>query len=141
MVWKPINHVHWLFLQVLGLIILLFFYLIEWKLCFVGMNVVMGQKTIVKTPTTWSQSSTVIWPTFPSRGFTHDQMCWKSFFTIKLTFEPMKILFMVHVTKVHITDVSICSTHVTFQFVFPFVFKYVFFHVLLNLKHMWSLLE
>jgi hypothetical protein len=41
---------------------------------------VMGQKTTVKTPTTWGQSSIVIWPTFPSRGFTHGQMWWKSIF-------------------------------------------------------------
>jgi hypothetical protein len=47
MVSKPINLFHWVFLQILGLVILVFFDLIEWKLRFVGMNVVMVQKTIV----------------------------------------------------------------------------------------------
>jgi hypothetical protein len=51
MVSKPLNPFHWSFLQVLGLIILMSFDLIEWKLSFVGMNVVMGQKTIAMTPT------------------------------------------------------------------------------------------
>ncbi len=51
------------------LVVLVFFYLIKWKLCFVRMNVVMGWKTITKTPTAWGQSNAVVWPTFPSRGF------------------------------------------------------------------------
>jgi len=51
----------------------MFFDFIQWKLCFVGMNVVMGQRTIMKTPTTWGQSSVVIWPTFSSRRLTHGQ--------------------------------------------------------------------
>jgi hypothetical protein len=36
----------------LGLVALMSFDLIEWKLCFVGMNVVMGQKITTKTQTT-----------------------------------------------------------------------------------------
>jgi hypothetical protein len=52
MVSKPTNLFHWSFLQVLGLVILVVFDLIEWKLCFMGMNVVMDQKTTAKTPTT-----------------------------------------------------------------------------------------
>jgi hypothetical protein len=39
-------------LQVRRLVVLVSFHLIEWKLCFVGMNIVLGQKTTVKTPTT-----------------------------------------------------------------------------------------
>jgi acid phosphatase class B len=46
---------------------------IQWKLCFIGMNVVMDRRTIMKTPTTWSWSNVVVWPTFSSRGFTHGQ--------------------------------------------------------------------
>jgi hypothetical protein len=61
-------------LQVLRLVVFVSFDLIEWQLCFVNMNVVMGRKTTSKTPTTWGQSSTVVWPTFPSKGLTHDQM-------------------------------------------------------------------
>jgi hypothetical protein len=36
MVSKPINPFHWSFLQVIGLVVLVFFNLIEWKLCFIG---------------------------------------------------------------------------------------------------------
>jgi hypothetical protein len=43
MVLKPINPFHWSFLQILGLIALVFFDLIEWKFCFIDMNVVMGK--------------------------------------------------------------------------------------------------
>jgi len=46
---KLINPFHRSFLQVLKLVILVFFDLIEWKLCFVGMNVVIGWKTTTKT--------------------------------------------------------------------------------------------
>jgi hypothetical protein len=53
-------------LQVLRLVILMSFDLSEWKLCFVSMNVVMGWKTIAKTPSTWGQTSAIAWPTFPS---------------------------------------------------------------------------
>jgi hypothetical protein len=42
MVSKPTNPFHWSFLQFLELVVLVSFGLIEWKLCFVGMNVVMG---------------------------------------------------------------------------------------------------
>jgi hypothetical protein len=52
MVSKPINLFHWLFLQVIRLVTLVSFDLSEWKLCFVSMNVVMDQKTTMKTPTT-----------------------------------------------------------------------------------------
>jgi hypothetical protein len=52
MVLKPINPFHWSFLQILGLIALVFFDLIEWKFCFIDMNVVMAQKNIAKTPIT-----------------------------------------------------------------------------------------
>jgi hypothetical protein len=45
MISKPINPFHWSFLQVLGLIVFVSFDLIEWKLCFVGINVVMRRKT------------------------------------------------------------------------------------------------
>ncbi len=58
----------------------------------------MGRKTTMKTPTTQGLSSMVVWPTFPSKGFTQGQMWWKSFFTIKLTLNPMEILLTVHVT-------------------------------------------
>jgi hypothetical protein len=51
MVSKPKNLFHWPFLQVLRLIALVSFDLIENKLCFVGMNVVMAHKTTIKTPT------------------------------------------------------------------------------------------
>jgi hypothetical protein len=51
MVSKPINPFHWSLLQVLGLITLVPFDLIKWKLFFVGMNVVMGWRTITKNPT------------------------------------------------------------------------------------------
>ncbi len=99
MVSKPINHFHWSFLQVLGLVTPVSFDLNEWKFCFVSMNVVVGRKTIIKTLTTWGQSSVIVWPTFPSRGFKHGQMWWKSFFTIGLIFEPMEIMLTVHVTQ------------------------------------------
>ncbi len=69
MVSDLINLFHWLFLQVLGLVVLVFIDLIKWKLCFIGMNVVMGQKTIMKTPTTWGQSSMIVWPTFSIKRF------------------------------------------------------------------------
>jgi hypothetical protein len=39
---KTYKPFHWSFLQVLGLVALVFSYLIEWKLCFISMNVVMG---------------------------------------------------------------------------------------------------
>jgi hypothetical protein len=39
MVSKPKNPFHWSFLQVLRLVVLVSYDLIEWKLCFVGMNV------------------------------------------------------------------------------------------------------
>jgi hypothetical protein len=65
----------------------------------VGMNVVTGQRTTTKTLATWGLSNMVVWSIFPSKGFTHGQMWWKSFFTIKLTLEPMEILFKVHVTQ------------------------------------------
>jgi hypothetical protein len=38
MVSKPINPFHWSFLQVLGLVTLMSFDLIEWKFCFISMN-------------------------------------------------------------------------------------------------------
>ncbi len=88
---KTYKPFHWSFLQVLGLVALVSFDLIKWKLCFIGMNVVMGWKTIAKTLTTWGQSSMVFWPTFPSKGFTHGQMWWKSLFTIRLILGPMEI--------------------------------------------------
>jgi hypothetical protein len=52
MVSKPINPFHWSFLEILGLVDFMSFDLIKCKLCFVGMNVVMGWKSIAKTPTT-----------------------------------------------------------------------------------------
>jgi hypothetical protein len=42
MVSKPINPFHWSFLEVKGLVIFVSFDLIMCKLCFVGMNVIMG---------------------------------------------------------------------------------------------------
>jgi hypothetical protein len=75
------------------------FNLIEWKFCFVNMNVVMGQKNIAKTPISWGQTSVVVWPSFPSRGFTHDKMRWRLLFTIGLILGPMEILLIVHVTQ------------------------------------------
>jgi hypothetical protein len=99
MVSNPINPIHWSCLQVLGLVAFVSFDLIEWKLCFIGMNVVMGWKTIVKTLTTLSQSNAVVWPTFPLRDFTHGHMKWKSLFTIGPIFGPIVILLMVHVTQ------------------------------------------
>jgi hypothetical protein len=67
MVSKPIKLSHWSLFQVLRLVTLVSFDLIKSKLCFVGMNVVMGWKTITKTPTTWSQLNVVVWPNFPSK--------------------------------------------------------------------------
>ncbi len=98
MVSKPKNPFHLSFLQVLRLVVLVFSNLIKWKLCFIGMNVVVGHKTTTKTPTTWGQSNMVVEPTFTSKGLTHGQMWWKSFFTIGLTLEPMEILLAMHVT-------------------------------------------
>ncbi len=96
---KTCKPFHWSFLEVIRLVIFVFVDLIECKLCFVGMNVVMGLKTTAKTPTTWGKSNTVVCPIFPSKGYTHSQMWWKSFFTISFILEPMEILFMVHVTQ------------------------------------------
>jgi hypothetical protein len=45
------------------------FDLIQWKLCFVNMNMVMGQRIAIKTPTTWGQSNMVVWPNFPIKRF------------------------------------------------------------------------
>jgi len=50
MVSKPKNSFHWSFLQVIRLIILIYFDLIEWKLCFVNMNVVSGLEDHHKDP-------------------------------------------------------------------------------------------
>jgi len=52
MVSKPKNPFNWSLWQVSSLVVLVSFDLIEWKLCFIGMNVVMGRRTTVKTPTT-----------------------------------------------------------------------------------------
>ncbi len=41
---------HWSFLQVIGLVVLVSFDLIEWKLCFLGMNVVNGLMDHCKDP-------------------------------------------------------------------------------------------
>jgi hypothetical protein len=46
MVSIPINHFHWSFLRVLGLVTLVSFDLIEWNFFFVSMNVVMGRKPL-----------------------------------------------------------------------------------------------
>jgi hypothetical protein len=50
MVSKPKNPFHWSFLQVLTLVIIVSFHLIEWKLCFVGMNMVRGLEDHHKNP-------------------------------------------------------------------------------------------
>jgi len=50
MVSKPKNPFHWSILKILKLVIFVSFDLIKWKLCFVRMNVVMGQRTTTKTP-------------------------------------------------------------------------------------------
>jgi hypothetical protein len=47
MVSKPKNPFHWSFLQVLRLVTLVCFDLIEWKLCIVSMNVIMGRRTTI----------------------------------------------------------------------------------------------
>ncbi len=45
MVSKLINIFHWSVLQVIGLVVFVSFNSIEWNICFIGMNVVMGHKT------------------------------------------------------------------------------------------------
>jgi hypothetical protein len=49
---KTYKPFHWLFLEVLGLVVFVSFDLIKCKLCFVNMNVVTCQKTTTKTLTT-----------------------------------------------------------------------------------------
>jgi hypothetical protein len=77
------------------------------------MNVVMGQKATTKTPTTSGQSSAFVWPTFPSKGFTHDHMWWKSFFTIGFILEPMEIMLTMHVILGSTSWMSAYAPHVS----------------------------
>jgi hypothetical protein len=85
------------------------FDLIEWKLCFVSMNVVMGQKTIVKIPTTWGQLSVVVWPTFPSRGLHTARCCGNHFLPSNSYLNQWRSYSWCMWPRVHITNVSICS--------------------------------
>ncbi len=47
-----------------------------------------------------NQWSMVVWPFSQSKGYTHDPMLWKSFFTIEYALEPMEIWPIGHETQI-----------------------------------------
>jgi hypothetical protein len=98
MVWQLIILFHCSFLQVtINCFYVFWFDLMEVMFCQYECG--HEPKHTTKMPTTWGQSIMIVWPTFPSIGFTLGLMWWKSPFTIRFTFESIGILLMVHVTQ------------------------------------------
>jgi hypothetical protein len=113
MVSKPINPFCWSFSQVQRLVTLVSFDLIEWKLCFVGMNVVLGRKTSMKTQTHEVNQAWLIGPLFHQEALYMARCGGNHFLPSDSHSSQWRSCSWCMWPKVHIIDVDICLTNVS----------------------------